>query len=213
MTYNINYSNALLAPITITTGTVNRSTSIGLVGQNVYGYGQIFAENFLHLLENFAHSAPPANPVRGQLWFNTGTSQLSAYDGSWSPVGIRTRTNFSVTPPSLVNGGSAFLDVQAYRTYALSKISTSAPARVRLYTDSASRAADSSRGVGISAAQNSGLITEAITTGGALTSVIAPAVIGYNGDPSSKIMYITLTNYNTTTSINTVTVTVLQLEA
>ena len=62
---------------TIADGTINTtSTSLGLPGRNYAGYGQSLDTNFVHAMENFADSTPPANPLRGQLWYNTNTSTL-----------------------------------------------------------------------------------------------------------------------------------------
>jgi hypothetical protein len=62
---------------TIADGTINTtSTSLGLPGRSFSGYGQAVDTNFVHQLENFAAAAPPSNPLRGQLWFNTTTSTL-----------------------------------------------------------------------------------------------------------------------------------------
>lgn len=62
---------------TIADGTVNTSsTSLGLPGRNFAGYGNILDTNFVHVLENFANTAPPSNPLRGQLWFNTNANTL-----------------------------------------------------------------------------------------------------------------------------------------
>lgn len=58
-------------------GTINTtSTSLGLPGRNYPGYGQTIDTNFVRLLENFAASTPPINPLRGQLWYNTSTNTL-----------------------------------------------------------------------------------------------------------------------------------------
>jgi len=46
-------------------------TSLNLVGRGYPNYGQRVAENFVHLLENFAGANPPANPIEGQLWYDT----------------------------------------------------------------------------------------------------------------------------------------------
>jgi hypothetical protein len=46
-------------------------TTLSLVGTGYPNYGTKIAENFLHLLENFASSLPPANPIEGQLWYDT----------------------------------------------------------------------------------------------------------------------------------------------
>jgi hypothetical protein len=62
---------------TIADGTINTtSTSLGLPGRNYAGYGQSIDTNFVRITENFASSTPPANPLRGQLWFNTNNSTL-----------------------------------------------------------------------------------------------------------------------------------------
>jgi hypothetical protein len=62
---------------TIADGQINTtSTSLGLPGRNYAGYGQVLDTNFVHVLENFADTTPPANPLRGQLWFNTNTNTL-----------------------------------------------------------------------------------------------------------------------------------------
>ena len=62
---------------TIADGTINTtSTSLGLPGRNYAGYGQSLDTNFVHITENFADNSPPANPLRGQLWFNTNDSTL-----------------------------------------------------------------------------------------------------------------------------------------
>ena len=65
--YIVNYSDPGKGSITVNTGTVDYTTSIGLVGHKSYDYGTVVAEGFLHLLENFASSTPPANPTQGQL--------------------------------------------------------------------------------------------------------------------------------------------------
>ena len=62
---------------TIADGTVNTSsTSLGLPGRNYAGYGNILDTNFVHVIENFANTAPPSNPLRGQLWYNTNANTL-----------------------------------------------------------------------------------------------------------------------------------------
>lgn len=87
MAYTINkYSGVQL--IVLEDGTVDTSTSIGLVGRNYTGYGEIQNENFLFLLENFANANPPSRPVEGQIWFNTTNSLLYVWDDSkWVNVG------------------------------------------------------------------------------------------------------------------------------
>ncbi len=70
---------------TIQDGTINTtSASIGLPGRSYAGYGQVINTNFVRMIENFASSSPPANPLRGQLWFNTteGVLKICPADGT-----------------------------------------------------------------------------------------------------------------------------------
>jgi|HigsolmetaAR203D_1030402.scaffolds.fasta_scaffold02449_5 hypothetical protein len=62
-------------------------TSLALVGKGAVNYGTDFAENFVKLLENFAHINPPPKPLTGQLWYDTSTTTLKLYDGGiWRSV-------------------------------------------------------------------------------------------------------------------------------
>ena len=61
MAYTINKFNGTEL-IVLEDGTINTSTSLGLVGRNYVGYGETQNENFVFLLENFAHTAPPSRP-------------------------------------------------------------------------------------------------------------------------------------------------------
>ena len=68
---------------TIVDGTINTSfTSVTLIGKNYSDYGQLIANDLVHMIENFARSSSPANPLAGQLWWSTSTSRLSVYTGS-----------------------------------------------------------------------------------------------------------------------------------
>jgi len=85
MPYSVNYTdNENKIPITVFDNTSNTDTSLTFPGRNVTGYGQIIAENFLSLLENFASPTPPVNPTEGQIWFNSDptVSSLLIWDGA-----------------------------------------------------------------------------------------------------------------------------------
>lgn len=76
--------------LTVEDNTINASTSLEFPGRNITGYGTIVAENFLHMLENFANDISPTNPVEGQLWYDntSGVNQLKVYDGTtWNSAG------------------------------------------------------------------------------------------------------------------------------
>jgi hypothetical protein len=101
MAYIINRFSGLKL-VVLDDGTLDTSTSIGLLGRNYTGYGEVQNENFLYLLENFANDAPPARPLSGQTWYDTITNSLNVYNGSsWTPVGSAI---VSQTEPSGFNG-------------------------------------------------------------------------------------------------------------
>jgi microcystin-dependent protein len=85
MAYTINYTDTInKGTITVEDSTLNQETSLQLPGRYVTSYGEAVAENFLHLLENFANTTAPERPVEGQLWYDTtdGVDQLKVYDGT-----------------------------------------------------------------------------------------------------------------------------------
>ncbi len=85
MPYIVNFTDKdNKTPITVYDNTSNQDTSLKFPGRNVTGYGQIIAENFLGLLENFASgtSKQPANPVEGQLWYNSDDGILNIWDNT-----------------------------------------------------------------------------------------------------------------------------------
>ena len=83
MPYIVNFTDEQnKVPITVYDNTSNTDTSLLFPGRNVTGYGQIIAENFLHLLENFAKETAPANPVEGQLWYDTLNGGLNIFDST-----------------------------------------------------------------------------------------------------------------------------------
>jgi hypothetical protein len=93
--------------IVLEDGTIDTSTSIGLVGRNYVGYGETQNENFVFLLENFANNDPPQRPLAGQIWFDTDTKLANIYDGAnWNPIGVK----ISETEPLDPNAGSLWLD-------------------------------------------------------------------------------------------------------
>lgn len=67
---------------TVQDGTIDTSLDIKLIGKSYAGYGIAQNENFVYLLENFANTAAPPNPLSGQIWFDSGNNKLKFYDGS-----------------------------------------------------------------------------------------------------------------------------------
>ena len=90
MSYTVQYSNTSKSPLVLPDSTIDNSTSVFLVGSNTSNYGLSVASNFLHLLENFAATTPPGNPIEGQLWYDTyipSNKKLKIFDGAaWLPT-------------------------------------------------------------------------------------------------------------------------------
>lgn len=93
MSYQVKHTetnNPAKPSITVQDQTLNTETSLTFVGKNYAGYAPIMAENFLHLLENFAKNTAPPAPVEGQLWYDNSAdiNLLKVYDGTeWTAAG------------------------------------------------------------------------------------------------------------------------------
>lgn len=109
MAYIINKFNGEQL-IVLEDGTIDTSTSLGLVGRNYVGYGETQNENYVFLLENFANNDPPQRPLAGQIWFDTDTRLANIYDGSnWNPIGVKLSDTVPIDP----NTGSLWLDTSS----------------------------------------------------------------------------------------------------
>lgn len=77
MAYEINKTNVTLPTILVQDGEVNFiDTSIGLIGKNYPGYGEIIAEDLVWIMEHFASKDEPSNIINGQVWYNTSTELI-----------------------------------------------------------------------------------------------------------------------------------------
>jgi microcystin-dependent protein len=125
MSYQVRFSesnNAQKSTIIVEDQTLNTETSLTFVGKNYAGYAQFVAENFLHLLENFAKNTAPANPVQGQLWFDNtaGVNQLKVFDGTtWTAAGSLKK---AVAAPAVGNSikGDLWVDTDNQQLYLFS---------------------------------------------------------------------------------------------
>ena len=68
--------------------TINKNElPIALVGRGAINYGTDFAENFIHILENFANLSPPTRPMTGMLWFDMNEREMKVYTGTdWRQI-------------------------------------------------------------------------------------------------------------------------------
>jgi len=108
MAYQINKTDGTIVA-TVADGQIDdRSTDITLIGKNYSGFGEIFNENLVKMLENFAESTQPDHPLRGQIWFDSSESKLKVYNGvSFVPVSSAT---ISSTQPSTLATGDLWYD-------------------------------------------------------------------------------------------------------
>jgi len=120
MAYEVRYTDTVnKGTIIVEDSTLNSETSLTLPGRSSTGYGQAVAENFLHLLENFANATAPDRPVEGQLWYDNtdGVDQLKVYDGTtWSAAGGLKK---ATTEPAVANSvaGDLWVNTDSQQLY------------------------------------------------------------------------------------------------
>ena len=115
MAYVINKFNGEQL-VVLSDGTLDTTTSLGLVGRNYVGYGETQNENFVFLLENFANDSPPSRPLVGQIWFSTTDNTAYSYDGvQWNPIGS---ASVSPTAPANTNAGALWFKTPINQLFA-----------------------------------------------------------------------------------------------
>lgn len=108
MAYIINKTDGSLLTEIIDSAIDTTATDLSLIGKNVTGYGELINENFVKLLENFASTSEPNNPIAGQLWFDQTDNRLKVYDGNG--FAIASGPIVSGTAPLTPNQGDFWID-------------------------------------------------------------------------------------------------------
>jgi hypothetical protein len=141
------------------------------------------------------------DPVTGKTVVNvTGTTPTAS---------AFTRQTASITTASLTNGASHLGVIPLAAGYRLYAISTSRPARVRLYDTTFNRDGDLGRPAASPPDLNDGLMLDFVTTSGTLAASLSPLVDGYV--PSGTDVPISVVNLGTPGTI-TVTLTYVRTE-
>ena len=77
--------------LTIQDGIVDNSTALSLIGRSYTNYGELLADNFVRLMENFANATAPPNPIEGQIWYDSAVTEFKYWyidpvtnNGSWA---------------------------------------------------------------------------------------------------------------------------------
>ena len=119
------------------------------------------------------------------------------------------RTTVSATN-SIAANGIANISMTTPKTYALLSIETSHAAWVTLYSDAASRTADSSRNETTDPVAGSGVLAEVITSG-STTQLITPASVCFNS-AGANTTYLKIVNKSGSTANVQVTLTYVSME-
>ena len=118
MAYTVNKTNSSSSPnqYTVQDGVVNTQTDLSFIGKGYAGYGEVIAENFLHLLENFSNTSAPTKPIQGQLWWDSTNSKLQVYNGTaWQTAGGS--APYQSTAPSGLAQGDIWIDSDTGQMY------------------------------------------------------------------------------------------------
>lgn len=114
MSYTIDLTNGTnLIPGGLSDGTIDTShTSLVLIGKNYAGYGQFLNDNFVHILENFASGSSPANPLVGQLWWDTTNNVMRVFTGNSWKISTGATSSPASAPPGDLSalGGDLWFD-------------------------------------------------------------------------------------------------------
>jgi len=197
---------------------INVSSNLQLNGQNDLRFADADSSNWVAfqapstVSANVTWTLPGIDGTAGQALTTNGSGTLT-----WTTVGggggvLASRTSQTASTGNIADLANADIVLTAFKTFALLKIQTSHAAWVRLYTDTASRSADSGRAEGVDPSPGAGVIAEVITSG-AQTVLMSPAVLGFNNEGVvANAVYAAVKNKSGATANITVTLTMVQLE-
>jgi len=118
MAYTVNKTNSSSSPnqYIVQDGVVNSQTDLSFIGKGYAGYGELIAENFLHLLENFSGTTAPTKPIQGQLYYDSAGNRLKVYTGTaFVPAGGN--VPYQSTQPTAIQQGDLWIDSDTGQLY------------------------------------------------------------------------------------------------
>lgn len=181
--------------------------------QGSQGYQGDFGLQGLQGVQGAIGQGIPIGGNQGQVLVKISDND---YETGWNDtglaLGLSTRQTFTTSTGVIANDANVNIAIDGFSTYILSKVVTSAAAWVRIYTDTTTRANDSSRTEDTDPLPGSGIIAEVITNSGSLTQLITPAVVGFNSTSTDTSIYIAVKNKSGSSQNIDVSLTILQLE-
>lgn len=133
-------------------------------------------------------------------------------DGAQGPPGpLLSRKTATFTTASVADAAADMGTVTLAPGYRLLRIATDRAARIRLYTSTAARTADTSRPAGTDPTGDHGVMLDMVTTSGDLDWGLSPAVDGYLDTVGTAVPF-AVTNLSGSTGTVTVDLTWVQTE-
>jgi len=117
MPYTVNKTDPSESPnqYVVQDAVLNTQTDIALIGKGYAGYGEVVAENFVHILENFSSTTAPIKPIKGQLWYDSLSQKLKVFTGTaFQPVG---GANYTATSPAGLSAGDLWFNSSTQQLY------------------------------------------------------------------------------------------------
>lgn len=109
MAYKVDKFNGTFL-VNVADGSIDTTTDLRFIGKNYAGYGEVQNENFLHLMENFANTAPPPRAQMGQIWYDSTATvkKIKFWDGTqWK---VASGALSQGTPPAGLTAGELWFD-------------------------------------------------------------------------------------------------------
>lgn len=147
---------------------------------------------------------PNELPEKVQLFNDQGEPLMIGLQG------VRASFDHSTLP--IAAGATEVGGFVVFPSWRAIRLSTSRPARVRLYPTAAQRDADLNRGIGVKPTGNSGRLLEVVTYAGALTWDLNPTVDIAAPDKNDPTFYVSVTNLDSVTETVVTTYTYVRTE-